>query len=78
MANADPIEIVDARGQRCPHPVLAARAALKSRASGTRIVLLATDPLAPVDVAAWCARTGCVLIEESHEATTFRFVIEQA
>ena len=78
MGSADPIEIVDARGRACPHPVLAARAALKGRASGTRITLLATDPLAPVDVAAWCARTGCRLIEENREESTFRFVIEQA
>jgi tRNA 2-thiouridine synthesizing protein A len=77
MVGAEGAEVVDARGQPCPHPVLAARAALAGRAAGSRIVLLATDPLSPVDVAAWCARGGRRLLAESREGDTFRFVIEQ-
>ncbi|MCE3001379.1 MAG: sulfurtransferase TusA family protein [Xanthomonadaceae bacterium] len=77
MVGAEGFEVVDARGQPCPHPVLAARAALAGRAAGSRIVLLATDPLSPVDVAAWCARGGRRLLAESREGDTFRFVIEQ-
>lgn len=77
MVGAEGFEVVDARGQSCPHPVLAARAALAGRAAGSRIVLLATDPLSPVDVAAWCARGGRRLLAESREGDTFRFVIEQ-
>jgi tRNA 2-thiouridine synthesizing protein A len=69
-------ERVDARGQPCPHPVLAARAALRDRPSGTRIVLLADDPLSPVDVAAWCARSGRRLVSEQADGDGFRFVIE--
>lgn len=77
MANPSAAREVDARGQPCPHPVLAARAALKDCPPGTRIVLLATDPLAPVDIAAWCLRSGRTLLEEHREGDTFRFVIEQ-
>lgn len=77
MVGSDGIEVVDARGQPCPHPVLAARAALAGRPAGSRIVLLATDPLSPVDVAAWCARGGRRLLAESREGDTFRFEIEQ-
>jgi tRNA 2-thiouridine synthesizing protein A len=78
MIGSEGIEVVDARGQPCPHPVLAARAALAGRPAGSRIVLLATDPLSPVDVAAWCARGGRRLVAESREGDTFRFVIERA
>ena len=72
-----PETIVDARGLNCPHPVLAARAALRDASTGTRIVLLATDPLSSVDVAAWCARGGRHLVEEHRDGDTLRFVIEQ-
>ncbi len=77
MVEATGCEVVDARGQPCPHPVLAARAALNGRPAGSRILLLATDPLSPVDVAAWCARGGRRLLAEDREGDTFRFVIEQ-
>jgi tRNA 2-thiouridine synthesizing protein A len=77
MVETDGCEVVDARGRPCPHPVLAARAALAGRPAGSRILLLATDPLSPVDVAAWCARGGRRLLAEGREGDTFRFVIEQ-
>jgi tRNA 2-thiouridine synthesizing protein A len=76
MAGESAVEVVDARGLPCPQPVLAARAALRGRPAGSRIVLLATDPLSPVDVAAWCARGGRRLLSEACEGDTFRFVIE--
>jgi tRNA 2-thiouridine synthesizing protein A len=77
MGSDTAVEVVDARGLACPQPVLAARAALSGRPAGTRIVLLATDPLSPVDVAAWCARGGRRLLSEACEGDTFRFVIER-
>ncbi len=42
--------IVDARGHRCPTPSLKLQKAIREAAPGTRIVLLATDPMARIDV----------------------------
>lgn len=42
--------IVDARGHRCPVPSLRLRLALEGQPPGTRATLLATDPLARIDV----------------------------
>ncbi|HRG16546.1 MAG TPA: sulfurtransferase TusA family protein [Pseudomonadota bacterium] len=63
MERHDPI-IVDARGLHCPQPVLQARATLRGLTPGVRILLLATDPLASVDVRAFCLRAGHRFIAE--------------
>lgn len=42
--------IVDARGHRCPTPSLKLQKAMREAAPGTQITLLATDPMARIDV----------------------------
>jgi tRNA 2-thiouridine synthesizing protein A len=43
---------LDVRGLRCPLPLLRARAELPALAPGDVLVVLATDPEAPIDLAA--------------------------
>jgi tRNA 2-thiouridine synthesizing protein A len=49
---------VDARGHRCPVPSLRLRRALATAAPGQEITLLATDPMARIDVPHLLAETG--------------------
>lgn len=49
----DPYE-VDARGLACPMPVIELARAIDDVAIGSRVLLLATDPAAKVDVPVWC------------------------
>lgn len=42
--------IVDARGHRCPTPSLKLQKAIRSAQAGARLTLLATDPMARIDV----------------------------
>ena len=42
--------IVDARGHRCPTPSLKLQKAIREAAPGARLTLLATDPMARIDV----------------------------
>jgi len=49
---------VDARGLNCPLPLIRARAALKDLPPGDVLVVLATDPEAPIDLAALAADFG--------------------
>ena len=42
--------IVDARGHRCPTPSLRLQKAIREAAPGARLTLLATDPMARIDV----------------------------
>jgi tRNA 2-thiouridine synthesizing protein A len=55
---------LDARGLRCPLPLIRARAALDVMAAGDTLVVLATDPEAPIDLAAFAADEGHRLVRE--------------
>lgn len=57
--------VVDARGLRCPLPVVRLAAAAKETDAGTTLVLLSDDPAAEVDVAAWCRMRGHVLVGQT-------------
>ncbi len=50
--------VLDARGLACPLPAIMARRALAGVAAGAALVVLATDPEAPIDVAAVAADAG--------------------
>jgi N-acetylglucosamine kinase-like BadF-type ATPase/TusA-related sulfurtransferase len=50
--------VVDARGLRCPLPLVRARQALAALAREETLVVLATDPEAPIDLAALAADAG--------------------
>jgi tRNA 2-thiouridine synthesizing protein A len=49
---------LDVRGFNCPIPLVRARAALAAMAPGETLVVLATDPEAPIDLAALAADHG--------------------
>ena len=46
---------VDARGLLCPLPLTMAKRRMADLAPGETLVVLATDPEAPIDLAAWAA-----------------------
>jgi TusA-related sulfurtransferase len=49
---------VDSRGRRCPLPIIDLAGAARDAGDGTVIILLADDPAAAADVAAWCRMRG--------------------
>lgn len=53
--------VIDARGLLCPLPVLRLRKALLALAPGQHLRLIATDPMAAVDVPHFCAEAGHLL-----------------
>jgi TusA-related sulfurtransferase len=64
--------IVDATGTACPIPIIELAKAIRRVEAGQLIALLATDPAAKQDVAAWCAATGHQLVSLSFEAGVWR------
>ena len=67
---------LDARGLACPLPAVKARRALPRVPPGAALVVLATDPEAPIDVAAVAADAGWELevarVEEGWRLTLRR------
>ena len=51
-------EVLDVRGLACPLPLVRARAALAGMAREDVLVVLATDPEAPIDLAGLAADAG--------------------
>lgn len=54
---------VDARGLRCPLPVIRLAEAARQAPPGTLITVLASDPAARHDVPAWCRMRDHELLE---------------
>jgi tRNA 2-thiouridine synthesizing protein A len=74
---SDPEATLDARGLKCPLPVLKARRALKDLPAGGLLRVLATDPGATKDFAHFCETTGCVLVESGREDDVLRFILRK-
>ncbi|AYG95935.1 sulfurtransferase TusA family protein [Brevundimonas naejangsanensis] len=62
--------VVDARGHKCPVPSLRLRKAMEGRPAGARLILLATDAMARIDVPFLMQEVGgrVVQIEETDGA----------
>ncbi len=70
--------IVDARGLKCPLPVLLARKALRAAGPGEIVELIATDRGVDADVLDLCEATGALLLEASREGEAHRFLLRNA
>ncbi len=62
---------VDARGLNCPLPILKAKKALSSLASGQILKVVATDPGSMRDFQAFAKQTGNELLEQQTAASEF-------
>ncbi len=69
-------QVLDAKGLNCPLPILRAKKALKELPTGGTLEVLATDPGAVADFAAFCRTTGNEMVEQSQDGKVFRFVIK--
>jgi tRNA 2-thiouridine synthesizing protein A len=70
--------ILDAKGLRCPLPVLKARKAIKNLPVGATLRVLATDPGAVKDFEAFCKTTGYRLLATSQDGDVLIFDIQKA
>lgn len=70
-------EIYDLRGLNCPLPVLKTRKRLRSMRSGESLTVETTDPLAVLDIPAFCREDGHRLVTSTAVDGGHRFVIEK-
>ena len=69
---------IDARGLKCPLPVLLTRRALGEVAPGEVLVVEATDPLAAIDIPHLARETGSVLEAQERDGALLRFRLRKA
>ena len=51
-------ELIDARGLKCPLPVLKMEKRLAALPPGAKLTVLATDPMAKIDIPLHCRQHG--------------------
>lgn len=64
---AQEVTVVDARGLRCPLPVIRLASAARDLPAGSVLELWATDPAARADVPAWCRMRGHELLATTED-----------
>lgn len=72
------MEELDLRGLKCPLPALLTRRRLARLAPGTRLTVLASDPLAAVDIPHMCHQDGHRVISTEKAESHHIFVIRKA
>ncbi len=77
MATEPAITTLDVAALTCPLPVLKARKALAALAPGAVLEVLATDPGAAEDFAAFCRTTGHHLVGHSTDGGVQKFLIRK-
>lgn len=68
--------IIDARGHRCPTPSLKLQKAMRDAAPASQLTLLATDPMARIDVPHLLAEAGGRLISLDEADGVLTIVVE--
>lgn len=70
-------DVYDLKGLKCPLPVLRAKKRLAGMRPGNRLWLETTDPLAAIDIPAFCSDEGHRLIERETAGEGLRFLVER-
>jgi tRNA 2-thiouridine synthesizing protein A len=68
---------LDCTGMLCPVPVVRTSKAIKEIQVGQVLHMVATDPGAPADMAAWSRQTGNELLDSRKEGDKFVFYIRR-
>jgi len=66
-------KFVDAKGLKCPQPLLMAQQGMKRLHSQQILLLEATDPGTDLDLEVWCERFGHQIIQQKQQAGIFLF-----
>jgi tRNA 2-thiouridine synthesizing protein A len=75
MADAPEPLVYDLRGLKCPLPVMKARKRMAALQAGTLVWLETTDPLAVIDIPAFCTENGHALLETETAEGGHRFLV---
>jgi len=68
---------LDARGLKCPMPVVKTSQEIKSIGVGGTLLVIATDPGSMADIQAWTKSTGNELVKMEKVDKEFRFLIRR-
>lgn len=68
---------VDARGLRCPEPVMMLHARLRKMQPGETVRVLADDPSTTRDIPKLCEHLGHALLVQEESAGEYRYIVRK-
>lgn len=68
---------VDARGLKCPLPILRTKKALAGLSAGEQLEVLSTDPTSPADFEAFCRQAGHTLVSWEESDGDYRLLLQK-
>jgi TusA-related sulfurtransferase len=68
---------LDAKGLKCPMPVVKTSKEIKNISVGGILEVLATDPGSMADITAWAKSTGNELLKYERDEGTFKFYLRR-
>ena len=77
MSEFNPEKTLDARGLKCPMPVVRTSKEIKNISIGSVLEVLATDPGSMADINAWCKSSGNELLKMEKGDGVFQFYIRR-
>ena len=77
LSAGDKTEVYDLKGLNCPLPVLKARKRLAGMPAAGLLWIETTDPLAAIDIPAFCLESGHRLVKTEAGGGGHRFLIER-
>ena len=69
--------LLDARGLKCPLPIMKTAKRLDALPAGETLRVLTTDPGSPSDIEDFCRATGNELLESKEEEGAYVFLIRR-
>jgi tRNA 2-thiouridine synthesizing protein A len=72
-----PEKTLDAKGLKCPMPVVKTSKEIKNISVGGVLEVLATDPGSMADITAWTKSTGNELLKAEKEEGIFKFYLRR-
>ncbi|MEK4495488.1 sulfurtransferase TusA family protein [Ureibacillus sp. FSL W8-0352] len=70
-------QVLDAKGLSCPLPIVRAKKAMDTLATGQVLEVHVTDKGALSDFSAWAKSSGHEILDQSIEADVIKFIIKK-
>jgi TusA-related sulfurtransferase len=77
MSEFAPEKTLDAKGLKCPMPVVKTSKEVKNISVGGVLEILATDPGSMADITAWTKSTGNELLKAEKDGDVFKFYVRR-
>ena len=69
--------IIDAKGLKCPEPIMMLHKAIRESKHGDKIEIFATDPSTERDIDKFCEFLGHKLLKKEIEKDSFYYLVEK-